>query len=301
MGYDKEYFDSEDFQELLSSYEAAVAEGNYPFLDADDLVDIADFYNMSGNHDKAVAAATYALDLYPNATLPNVFMAREAMAKNDLKGARQCAEAIEDKEDPDYYYLQAELLIAEGKADEADHYLQEYAKTVPDEEYEDFLNDCVDLYMYYGMYQEVQRLYNELLDRNPYSSEYWNALASAQFLNEQYSDAVTSSEYALAINPKDTEALAIKGSAMIQLDNVEEAVKYLRRYAEIVPDDYPFMAACCYELGYPEEFLFFLKIACENDPEGTYMSLGRLFPEDMEVKDYYAYMEEQLRVHPEEH
>ena len=298
MGYDKEYYDSEEFQELLDSYETAIAKGNYPFMDADDLTDIADYYNMSDEHDKAVAAASHALDLFPNATLPNVFMAREALANGDKQGAQEHLEAIEHTDDPEYHYLKVELMIADGKTELADRYLKDYALTVPEDEYEDFLKDCVDLYMFYGLYKEVQHYYNELLDRDPYSTHYWNALASAQYLNEQYSDAVTSSEYSLAINPKDTEALAIKGSAMIQLDNVEEAVKYLRRYVEIIPDDYPFMAACCYELGYPEEFLYFLKIACEEDPEGTYEALGRLFPEDMEVKDYFDYMVEQLKAHP---
>ena len=78
MQYDQEYFGSEEFRELLDSYETAVADGNYPFIDADDLVDIADYYNMSGDYDRAMAVVDYALQLYPNATLPNVFMAREA-------------------------------------------------------------------------------------------------------------------------------------------------------------------------------------------------------------------------------
>jgi tetratricopeptide (TPR) repeat protein len=325
--YDKEYFDSEEFHELLDSYEAAVADGNYPFMDADDLIDIADYYNMSDCHDKAVEVVDHALQLYPNATLPNVFMAREALQDGDFERADQYMAAIEDRDDPDYHYLKAELLIAQEQTEQADRYLRDYGMTVPADEYEDFVKDCANLYVDYGIsdkayewmlrskgdnsvdfkelmartlfglgkYPEAQKLFNELIDADPYNSIYWNALASAQFLNEQYSDAVASSEYALAINPKDSEALAIKGSGMIQLGNVEEAVKYLRRYAEIIPDDYPFMAACCFELGYPEEFLYYLKIACEYDPEGTRLSLGRLFPEDMEVEDYYSFMLEEIK------
>lgn len=294
MQYDTAYFDSEEFQELFHSFETAEANGEHPFLDADDLVDIADYYNYNGNYDKAVSVVDYALDLYPNATLPNVFKAREALVEGNFAEARRYAGAIEETDDPDYHYLVAEILIAEQHLDEAARYLHDYSLTVEADEYEDFLCDCADLYMYYGQYKEVQQYYNELLDRDPYSTTWWNALASAQYLNEQFGDAVTSSEYALAINPKDSEALAIKGSALIQLGNIEEAVIFLRRYVEIVPDDYPFMAACCYELDYPEEFLYYLQIACQYDPEGTRQALGRLFPEDMEVGDYYQYMVEQL-------
>ena len=43
MPFDEEYFNSDDFQQLLSSYEASVESGSPMFLDADDLVDIADY------------------------------------------------------------------------------------------------------------------------------------------------------------------------------------------------------------------------------------------------------------------
>jgi len=325
--YDKEYFDSKEFQELLGSYETAVRVGDYPFMDADDLIDIADYYNMVDEHDKAVEVVDHALELYPHATLPNVFMARESLLNGDYDAAHRFADAIEGKDEPDYHYLKTELLIAEGKIEQADRYMRDYGMTVPADEYEDFVRDCANLYIDYGIsdkayewmlrskgddsvdfkelmaralfgmgkLKNAQRLYNELIDADPYNSQYWNALASAQFLNGEYSDAVSSSEYSLAINPKDTEALALKASGLTQLGNTEEAVKYCRRYAEIIPDDYPFMAACCFELGYAEEFLYFLQMACQQDPEGTKEALGGLFPEDLEVEDYFEYMVEQLK------
>ena len=48
MPFDEEYFASDEFQELLNSYETSEASGDTMFLDADDLVDIADYYNMQG-------------------------------------------------------------------------------------------------------------------------------------------------------------------------------------------------------------------------------------------------------------
>lgn len=327
MQYDQEYFGSEEFRELLDSYETAVADGNYPFIDADDLVDIADYYNMSGDYDRAMAVVDYALQLYPNATLPNVFMARDALQNGDYATAQQYAEAIEQKDDPDAQYLQAEIMIAKGDIDAADQYLREKAQSVPDDEYEDYVRDCANLYIDYnisdkayqwmmrskgdnsidfkelmgrtllglGKLKDAQRLFNELLDADPYNTQYWNSLASAQLLNGEYSEAITSSEYALAINPNDTDALAVKASGLVQLGNTEEAIKYCRRYVEIIPDDYPFMAACCFELGFADEFLYFLQLACKEDPEGTKEALGALFPEDMDVKEYTKYMKQKLK------
>lgn len=75
-----EYFDSEEFRNTLESYEESVRSGHPLFLDADDLADIADYYHFTGIDQQADEVIDYALSLYPNATLPNVFKAREALA-----------------------------------------------------------------------------------------------------------------------------------------------------------------------------------------------------------------------------
>ena len=41
MPFNEEYFNSEDFKELLNYYEASMKVGEHPFMDVDDLVDIA--------------------------------------------------------------------------------------------------------------------------------------------------------------------------------------------------------------------------------------------------------------------
>ena len=73
MQVNEEYFDTDDFRELLESYETSIEAGHPVFMDADDLVDIADYYNAHDDYDKAVEVIDYALELYPRATLPNVF------------------------------------------------------------------------------------------------------------------------------------------------------------------------------------------------------------------------------------
>jgi tetratricopeptide (TPR) repeat protein len=269
MQYNEDYFNSEDFKELLDSYEAAMQVGEQPFLDADDLVDLADYYNYTGEGDKATATIGHALELYPDATLPNVFKAREALAMGDYLLASHYAEAIGDKDDPDYHYLTAEIMIAKGEVEKADLYLRRYAKSVDEDEWEDFIKDCANLYVDYdindkayqwmmrskgddstdfkelmartlfglGKYKDSERLFNELIDRNPYSVHYWNALASAQLMDEDYSNAITSSEYAIAIAPNDPDGLASKANGLFRLGNYEGALEYFSRLEKIVPDD----------------------------------------------------------------
>ena len=155
MPFDEEYFNSEEFRELLDSYEASLDTGQQPFMDASDLVDIADYYNFNGDYDKAVEAVERALDLYPHATLPNVFKARQALAEGNFERARQYAENIENKDEPDYCYLLAEIKIAQGNIEEADRYLRSLEKSVDPEEYEDYIKDCANLYVDYNINEKA--------------------------------------------------------------------------------------------------------------------------------------------------
>ena len=302
MPYNEDYFNSDEFHELLDSYETSLNTGQKPFMDASDLVDIADYYNFNGDYDKAVEAVDHALDLYPHSTLPNVFKARQALLEGDFEKAHQYADSIENQDEPDYHYLVAEIKIAEGFIEEADRYLRDYAMTVEPEEYEDFIKDCANLYIDYnisdkayewmmrskgdnssdfkelmartlfgiGKYKDSEKLFNELIDRNPYSTNYWNALASAQLMNDDYSNAITSSEYAIAIAPNEPEGIANKANGLFRMGNYEEALEYFRRLGKLVPDDNFVLlniGVCLVNLGRHQEAIEPLERALEKSPD----------------------------------
>jgi tetratricopeptide (TPR) repeat protein len=304
MQIDEEYFKSEEFQEILENYKSSVETGSYPFMDVDDLVDLADYFSWQGDDDKAEEAIDHAIELYPDATLPNVFKARRALQEGDYAEARVCAEMIGNQDDPDYHYLMAEILIAEGDIDEADRYLRNYGKTVDADEYDDFVKDCANLYIDYnisdkayewmmrsrgddsddfkelmartlfglGKYKDSERIFNELLDQHPFSLNYWNALASAQLMNEDYSNAITSSEYAIAIDPEDPDGFCSKANGLLRLGNYEEALKSYKRYAELVPDDECgplYQGVCLVNLGRNDEALKVLEQALALAPDDS--------------------------------
>lgn len=304
MNIDEEYFKSEEFQELLESYEASINAGSNPFMDADDFVDLADYYAWQGYDEKAEQAINYALELYPSSTLPNVFKARRALSVGDFVQARFYCDEIENHDDPDYHYLVAEIMIAEDNIEQADRYLRDYSKSVDPDEYEDFVRDCANLYIDYqesekayewmmrsrgdesddfkelmartlfglGKYKDSERIFNELIDQHPFSKTYWNALASAQFMNEEYSDAITSSEYAIAIDPNDSDAVSSKASGLFRLGNYEEALKYYKKYSELEPDDefgLLHQGVCLVNLNRNEEALPILRMALAIAPKDS--------------------------------
>ena len=96
MNFDEDYFNSEEFQELLESYEAAKAAGETPMMDADDLVDLADFYTWQDDDERAIDIIEQGLQFYPEHALLNVFMARRALMSGDYDKAQYYADSIED-------------------------------------------------------------------------------------------------------------------------------------------------------------------------------------------------------------
>ena len=107
-----------------------------------------------------------------------------------------------------------------------------------------------------GKYKDSERIFNELIDHNPYSARYWNALANAQFMSEDYNASITSSEYAIAIDPHDAESILAKANGLFSLNNYESALTYYRRYSDIMEDDYfgyMHQGSCLLNLGRTEE------------------------------------------------
>lgn len=315
-----EYFDSDEFHELLAEYEDAVNTGQPVFMDADELADIADYYQLEQRFDEADNAIELALSLAPGAIAPLTYKIHEALWNGNTNEARQYLERITETDEPDYVYDTAEIMLVEGDVEKADKYLRDEFKKVPPEEYQDFVIDVANIYADYnypekamqwmararqedskefkelmartlfglGKYKDSEKLWGELIDSDPFSKNYWNALASTQFMNEDYSHSVESSEYAIAIDPTDPEGLLQKANALYYMYNYEEALKYFQRYSKQVPDDeYGLLqqGTCLINMGQNAKAIEKLKEAekvaidnAENDGE-TSPCLGEIYQE----------------------
>lgn len=113
--------------DILDRYEQAAAAGHTPYMDSDELVDVADYYMSQGKYPQATEATELALKLHPDAEDPVTMMA-------DIKfETRQWTEAIvwlNRVLDNDPFDIQAWLNIA-------DSYLQceQYAEAMDSAEY----------------------------------------------------------------------------------------------------------------------------------------------------------------------
>ena len=296
MTDDTAYFESKGFKKLLEQYEDSVKSGHPVYMDADDLADIADYYHYEGRLDDAAAAIELALQFNPDAIGPLLYKAREALSLNNFRTARDYAERIRIIDQAEYLYLLGEILICEGKTEEADELFRKQFMELPPDEQMDYVYDVANLFAEYndynksfewmarsqgddsddfkelmartlfgiGKYEDSSKLFNELLDHNPYSKVYWNALASAQFMSEDYGASIASSEYAIAIDPNDAESILTKANGLYHLENFEEALSYFEKYSEKNNTDefgYLHQGTCLINLGRFEEAISRLLIA----------------------------------------
>jgi len=61
-----DYFDSKEFKEILEKYEASEEQGTTCYFDAEDFVDIADYYLLGDRPDEAIVAIDMGLGIHPN-------------------------------------------------------------------------------------------------------------------------------------------------------------------------------------------------------------------------------------------
>lgn len=296
MTEDTEYFESEDFKEILRQYEESVKSGERIYMDADDLADIADYYHYVNRDNEAEEAISLAIEYNPEAVGPMLFKARQAIEAKDFNTAEGYADKVEPLDSLEGAYLRAEILVAQNEIDKADLILSDYSKDVPTDEYPDYVKGVVQLYLDYnqffkafewiarftgsdsegfkelmartlfglGKYKDSEKLFNELLDKNPFSADYWNALAGVQYMKKDYSAALSSSEYAIAIAPDDSDGFLSKANTLFTLGNYDEALVFFKKYSEKVPDDefgYLQQALCLINKEKSEEGLNLLKKA----------------------------------------
>lgn len=298
MSYNSEdYFLSDDFKNVMRKFEYAEKDDRYASLDSEELIDIAEYFYNQGDTEHATEIVEKTLSIYPRSAAPLLFKARIALLhENDIAKAEYYTEQIENKLDLEYFYMKAEILLYKGKTEEADKYLEEQYDIIDEEEKDYYAIDSAALLIDYyavdyaekwlnrseytdsaeykeqmarimadkGDYEKSKKLFNDLIDEDPYSTHYWNALASTQFFSNNIEDSIQSSEFSIAINPQNSAALLNKANGLYKLGNYESAVEYYKKYIKLCPDDENvemLIGACCLLLEKYEEALIHLKKA----------------------------------------
>ncbi len=271
---DLSYFQEEEFKKNLALYEQMLQDGQPVYLEADELTDIAEYYLVQNDTEKAMACIRYALNIHPGSVDPLVFLARQKMFDGDVAGAKTIRDYIADSDDREIVFLNAEIMLYEGKEKEAAAYLSREAET--DEDTAMFAYDTAALFLDYGCLKQAARwgrraldmepcnakflklkadyfiasgrqeeavkILEGLLDDDPYDICLWHSLCEAFFMEEDFPRAIEAADFALAIDDHDPRAILLKADSLFRQEDFDEAHQlYLRYFKEHIPDEVPYL------------------------------------------------------------
>ena len=157
------YFETPEFKELLTRYEAMRTCSAGAYFDAEELTDIAEYYATHTDMKKANEAIDYALTMHPGSTDPLIFKARNRMLDGNLEEAYRTAESIPDQEDREVIFLYAELMINEGRTEEAKQLMKGrlYKKDDTPKERHQTTQDIIELFYDYSCTEEATQIAEE--------------------------------------------------------------------------------------------------------------------------------------------
>ena len=286
------YFESQEFLELLADYERCIKHGEMHFFDTDSMLDIGHYFVNNRQYQDTIILVDHACWMHHN---KEQFIPLKIEALINLKRTDEAEELlgeINPEEDYDFYYFKAQLILAKQPLNETNKKvidalfftwlkaeLAELGNISKEEEeefdavigvreafmhimasytelcksytdiYQQAMHFWKELYLKYckpiggydidldiariyhdaGLADEEEELYELMLDTNPYLPDGWAYLASIQHMNNHHEDAIVSSEYALAINPKDEHALMVQAGSNFVLGNYKASTNsYLK-------------------------------------------------------------------------
>lgn len=310
------YYDSQEFTELLASYEDMLSQGGSVYFDSMDIANIAEYYTLSGELDKSDAAIEYGLNLHPSNPDILIAKANNLLLRGHREEATVIAESIDDPGNQELLYLKGELAIAADDPDTADIYFTQAVELSENDP--GMLNDIIvkfmdnryfelcqkwldmalvlspdsrnfielqaDLYFDTGQADNAIEWYNHLLDEFAYDTYYWEQLGRIYYEKNDYPQAKECFEFIEAIEPGNTSARMMKAGCLFNMDQWEEAFSIYHSLLEQDRNSYTLLyycGRCLYETGVYEDALTYLNASREM------LMLDSDVPQDLYTELYY--------------
>lgn len=292
------YYKSQEFKDMFRNFEKARSEGRDCMLASDDIIDIAEFYYMYGDLEHARQTAEYALSIYRDAEAPLLFMAKfELQHGNGAEKAEEYLSKVDDRQNVDFLLCSIEVSMLKGEdLRQTQRLVDDAFNCCRDDDKEDFAIEALHLLLDYhsanlashlyslaagllhsdegtlvkarmqlenGNYDKGLKMMESLIDKDAFNAEYWNILATAQLYCEKYSDAITSEEYAIAIDPSCYDAYMNMGNAYIKLCNYSKAMEAFAKCSDLRDDEVALMmrGRCLFYMHNDEAALVVLELA----------------------------------------
>lgn len=276
------YIRSAEFKKLLASVQDAMEKGTGEYFDADDLVDVAEYFHLKGDEMSAGEVVDYLLTLFPDNEKGLVFKARTEIMAGNVDEAENISRLLVDAELVDAVYLKAEILLCRNKADEAQALLLEKCperpadeeardgfdksdSVFPDDEdeedvglspsdiYHDYILDIALLMCDYRQWGYADEWLSKLSDVAYYEEgDYLEAKARVLTGNGQYAEAIEYWNKSIDIDAYSLMAWLQLSQCQYHVGKVAEALQsaiYADAIQPNLPEAYLAMGNCYFALG----------------------------------------------------
>lgn len=304
MNYDKGYFESPDFRELLAKYEKSTKLGISSYFGIDEFVDLLSYYLSVDKNENAAAVLDEARRLHPTAP-ENIKMGIRLLLYNgepekalEQFGELKCIDEVE------MLTIKAEIMVALREFRQAhDIAIELLQKSTPGQEsiYEglEILLDCgfahdaleicetalqaapqqislhevkAECLIELQRINEAVKIYNELLDSNSYSTFYWEQLGHIYYMVKKYGKSLECFEYEITINEEIEYAYMMQAYCYYHLRDYNAARKIFAtlaaKYSNTVTPTF-YIGLCHYHEGHIEDAINAFDTAISKAQEGT--------------------------------
>lgn len=267
-------------KEILLRYIKMENSGIESYFDADEIIELLDHFEDANDFRHYQKVLELGQKLHPNNTDIKARLCKFYVHKKEYYKALELIEHIGDHENYDLYLLQLECFCALNRYEEVTSFIKnhsipnnvleeifEYIAQVlndlkKEEEAYDFVKQGLALFpnniilkeelcYYLEIKRETQpalQLCQELLDKNPYSIEYWYTQGRLYFLEGDYDNAIDAFDFALTCDDSDQEIKIKKAYCLYINGNYEKAIEV---YLELLSEDndlyeriQPYLAEC---------------------------------------------------------
>ena len=312
MNYDKGYFESSEFRELLAKYEKSIKLGISSYFGIDEFVDILSYYLSVDKSDEAIGVIDAAKHLHPTAPENTKMEIRLALYAGEATRALELFRNLKYIDETEMLIIKAEIMVALRDFKQAhDIAIELLQKSMPGQEsvYEglEILLDCgfaldaleicetalkaapqqislhevkAECLIELQRINEAVKIYNNLLDGNPYSTFYWEQLGHIYYMVKKFGKSLECFEYESTINEDIEYANMMQAYCYYHLRNYDDAKKIFatlaKKYKNTVTPIF-YIGLCHYYSGRIEEAINAFDIAINNAQEGTIaMMLARV-------------------------
>lgn len=237
----------EDFQELIARYEATVASGRNAYFDADDMLDIIDWYMEEERDADADEAIRFATRLHPANTDFRLAEARLRLYQGDYEKAAEIINQLPSADDsPEACLLSGDILLhsANNCADptfrdpliEATQHTYEQALMLSDED-PSFYCSIINQHSRENLFDYANKWIDKAFERFPDNPLIMDAAALCYSLQNRPKDAIDMCNRLIDADPYNARSWGILGDIYHDFGDYTQALEAYDYVKAIRPDE----------------------------------------------------------------